>query len=176
MPQISTIRSKVSGARISLIAAMADNGVIGIANKLPWKLPADMKWFREQTMGKPIVMGRKTFESFGAKPLPGRTNIIVTSDANYRAEGCVVAHSIDAALHAAGEVPEVMIIGGASFYAQTLSRAERIYLTVVHHAFDGDAWFPEIDWDAWHEVTRVDRKADTINLYDCTFLMLERKT
>lgn len=160
--------------RISLIAAMADNRVIGIANKLPWKLPADMKWFREHTLGKPIVMGRKTFESFGAKPLPGRTNIVVTSDLNYCAEGCVITHSVDAALQVAGDVPEVMIIGGASFYKQTLRRAERIYLTVVHHAFDGDAWFPELDARAWREAARVDCPADAQNPFDCTFLVLDR--
>lgn len=161
--------------RISLIAAMADNRVIGIANKLPWKLPADMKWFRQHTLGKPIMMGRKTFESFGAKPLPGRTNIVVTGDVDYRAEGCIVAHSIEDALRFAGDVPEVMIIGGASFYAQTLPYAQCIYLTVVHHAFDGDAWFPEIDWSAWHEATHIDCKADASNPYDYTFLVLERE-
>jgi len=162
--------------RISLIAAMADNRVIGIANKLPWKLPADMKWFRQHTLGKPIVMGRKTFESIGAKPLPGRINIVVTSDLNYRTEGCVVAHSIENALQLASNVPEVMIIGGASFYTQTLPYAQRIYLTVVHHAFDGDAWFPDIDWKAWRETTRVDCASDASNAYDCTFLILDRTT
>lgn len=160
--------------RISLIAAMADNRVIGIANRLPWKLPADMKWFREHTLGKPIVMGRKTFESFGAKPLPGRTNIVVTSDRGYRADDCIVSHTIADALHVACDVPEVMVIGGASFYTQVLPQTQRMYLTLVHHTFDGDAWFPDFDAHAWHEVTRIDRKADENNLYDCTFLILER--
>ena len=182
--------------RISLIAAMAGNRVIGIANKLPWKLPADMQWFRKQTLGKPIIMGRKTFESFGAKPLPGRTNIIVTSDVNYRAEGCVVAHSIDAALHAAGEVPEIMIIGGASFYEQMLPRADRIYLTLVHSTFVGDSRFPEfygtefrLEWrrtgkqkgwylplgpTQWKEVQRIDHKKDKKNPYAYSFLILDR--
>ena len=160
--------------RISLITAMADNRVIGIANKLPWKLPADMKWFREQTMGKAIVMGRKTFESFGAKPLPGRTNIIVTSNVNYRTEGCIVGHSIEAALQFAGDVPEVMIIGGASFYAQMLPQADRVYLTQVHHTFDGDVWFPELDGTQWHETQRIDRAADEKNPYACSFLILDR--
>jgi dihydrofolate reductase len=160
--------------RISLIAAMADNRVIGIANKLPWKLPADMQWFRQQTLGKPIVMGRKTFESFGAKPLPGRTNVIVTSDENYRAESCVVAHSIEDALRFIGDVPEVMIIGGASFYAQLLPRADRLYLTLVHHSFDGDSWFPEFDWRPWRETQRIERAADEKNPYACTFLVLDR--
>ena len=160
--------------RISLIAAMADNRVIGIANKLPWKLPADMQWFRAQTMGKPIVMGRNTFESFGAKPLPGRTNIIVTSDVNYRATGSSVTHSIEDALQFAGDVPEVMIIGGASFYAQMLPRADRVYLTRVHHSFDGDSWFPELDGAQWRETQRIDRAADEKNPYACSFLILDR--
>lgn len=162
------------GPCISLIAAMAENRVIGIDNKLPWKLPADMKWFRDITLGKPIVMGRKTFESFGAKPLPQRTNIVVTADKNYRADGAVVAHSIDEALRAAGAAPEVMIIGGASFYAQLLPRANRIYLTVVHHDFNGDAWFPEFDRSAWRESRRIELSADEKNAYNCSFLVLER--
>jgi dihydrofolate reductase len=160
--------------RVSLIAAMADNRVIGIENRLPWKLPADMKWFRENTLGKPIVMGRKTFESFGAKPLPQRPNIVITSDRNYRADGAVVVHSIDAALQAAGDAPEVMIIGGASFYQQMLPRADRIYLTIVHHPFEGDAWFPELDRNAWRETQRADHAADEKNPYDYTFLVLDR--
>ncbi|MDH5660375.1 MAG: dihydrofolate reductase, partial [Gammaproteobacteria bacterium] len=109
--------------KISMIAAMTEERVIGIKNTLPWKLPNDMKWFRENTMGKPIIMGRKTFESFGAKALPGRTNIIITRDKNYQAEGGIVVHSIDEALTAAGDVEEVMIIGGASFYEQMLPKA-----------------------------------------------------
>lgn len=159
---------------ISLIAAMAENRVIGIENRLPWKLPADMKWFRENTLGKPIVMGRKTFESFGAKPLPQRTNIVITNDKSYRADGAVVVHSIDEALSAAGAAPEVMIIGGASFYTQMLPRADRLYLTIVHHAFDGDAWFPAFDASQWREARRVELKADEKNLIDCTFLIIER--
>lgn len=160
--------------RISLIAAMADNRVIGSANKLPWKLPADMQWFRQQTLGKPIVMGRKTFESFGAKPLPGRTNIVVTGDINFHAEGCVIAHSIEESLQRAGDVPEIMIIGGASFYAQLLPRAHRLYLTLVHHRFDGDSWFPEFDRTRWRETQRIDRAADEKNPYACSFLILDR--
>ena len=102
--------------KISMIAAMTEERVIGVKNSLPWKLPNDMKWFRKNTMGKPIVMGRKTFESFGAKALPGRTNIIITRDESYQASDSIVVHSIDEALKAAGDVDEVMIIGGASFY------------------------------------------------------------
>ena len=158
-----------------MIAAMTEQRVIGIKNSLPWKLPNDMKWFRENTMGKPIIMGRKTFESFGAKPLPGRTNIIITRDEGYQAEGSIVVHSIDEALKAAGDVEEVMIIGGASFYEQMLPKANRMYLTFVHADIDGDAWFPEYDESEWQEAERVEVKADEKNSYDHTFVIFERK-
>lgn len=159
---------------ISLIAAMNDERVIGFNNALPWKLPADMKWFREKTMGKPIIMGRKTFESFGGKPLSGRTNIIISGNENYSVEGAVTVHSIDEAICAAGDVDEVMIIGGASFYEQMLPRTDRFYLTLVHGKFDGDTWFPEFDINLWREVEHTDREADDKNAYPCSFIVLER--
>lgn len=159
---------------ISLIWAMAENRVIGIENCLPWKLPADMQWFRKQTMGKPILMGRKTFESFGAKPLPGRTNIIITHDQSYKAEGAVVVHSIDEALQAAGDAEEVMIIGGASFYEQMLPRADRLYVTQVHGEFEGDAYFPAVDFSSWREVERVESEPEEKNEYACSFVVYER--
>jgi dihydrofolate reductase len=165
----------VSKPMISLIAAMADDRAIGIDNSLPWKLPADMRWFRRHTLGKPIVMGRKTFESFGGRPLPERTNIVITRDENYQAEGAVVVHSIDEAIAVAGEVDEVMIIGGESFYQQMLPLAERFYLTRVHGRFEADAWFPEFDMAEWHEVVREEHTADEKNEYDCSFIVLERK-
>ena len=159
---------------ISIIAAMTDDRVIGINNSLPWKLPGDMKWFRQHTLGKPILMGRKTFESFGARPLPERTNIIVTRDHAYQAEGAVVVHSIDEALQAAGTVEEIMIIGGASFYEQMLPQAQRMYLTRVHTDVEGDAWFPEFDESQWHEVSRIDCEADERNAYAHSFIILQR--
>lgn len=160
---------------ISLIWAMADNRVIGIENRLPWKLPADMQWFRKQTMGKPIVMGRKTFESFGAKALPGRTNIIITHDKVYQAEGAVVVHSVDEALQEAEQknAEEVMIIGGASFYEQMLPKADRLYVTRVHGSFEGDVFFPEIDFSEWRETERVESEPDEKNEYGCSFLVYE---
>jgi dihydrofolate reductase len=161
--------------KISMIAAMTDNGVIGIENRLPWKLPNDMKWFRQHTLGKPIIMGRKTFESFGSKPLPDRTNIIITRDENYQAKDSVVVHSIEEALQTAGEVEEVMIIGGASFYEQMLPRADRLYLTFVHANIEGDAWFPQIDFSQWHEVERIDCEADEKNALAHSFVILDRK-
>lgn len=161
--------------KISMIAAMTEQRVIGIKNTLPWKLPNDMKWFRQNTMGKPIVMGRKTFESFGAKPLPGRTNIIITRDENYQAADCIVVHSIDDAIKAAGDVEEIMIIGGASFYEQMLPKTDRLYLTFVKAELDGDAWFPEINNNDWNKVEKIDHKKDEKNRYAHSFVILDRK-
>lgn len=158
-----------------MIAAMTEQRVIGIKNTLPWKLPNDMKWFRQNTMGKPIVMGRKTFESFGAKALPGRTNIIITRDENYQAADSIVVHSIDEALEAAGNVDEVMIIGGASFYEQMLPKADRLYLTFVHAELEGDAWFPEINNNDWNKVEKITHKKDEKNRYAHSFVVLDRK-
>ncbi len=160
---------------ISLIWAMDENRLIGMENRLPWRLPADMKWFRRHTLGKPIIMGRKTFDSFGGRPLPERTNIVVTRDKGYQAEGAVVVYSIDEAIQAAGDVDEVMIIGGASFYEQMLPRAERIYLTLVHGKFEGDAWFPQFDMGEWREVLREEHPVDEKNNVACSFLCYERK-
>jgi len=159
---------------ISLIFAIGKDRVIGINNSLPWKLPADMKWFRQQTMGKPIVMGRKTFESFGAKPLPGRTNIIITRDKHYAATECIVVHSIDEAIEATNNAEELMIIGGASFYQQMLPQANRIYATYIHHEFKGDSWFPQYNEAQWKEIKRIDCAADEKNRYDYSFVIFER--
>jgi len=162
-----------------MIAAMAEDRLIGVKNRLPWKLPADMQWFRKHTLGKPIIMGRKTFESFGGRTLPDRTNIIITHDTNYHVEAdAVVVHSIEQALEAAENsapvVDEVMIIGGASFYEQMLERADRFYVTQVHGRFDGDAWFPEYEHYDWVEKSREERESDEKNAYACSFLILEK--
>lgn len=159
---------------ISLITAMGNNRVIGINNTLPWRLPADLKHFRKITMGKPILMGRKTYESIG-KPLPGRTNIIITHDRDYQAPGCVVTHTIDEALAAATNSEEIMVIGGASFYEQLLPRAQRLYLTLIHEDFAGDAWFPAFDHAEWSEVEHADCEPDETNPYHYSFVVLERK-
>ena len=158
-----------------MIAAMTEDRVIGIENTLPWKLPNDMKWFRQNTLGKPIVMGRKTFESFGAKPLPGRTNIIVTRDQSYQAEDSIVVYSIDEALKAAGDADEVMIIGGASFYEQMLPKSDRLYLTFVKADLEGDAWFPEFDLNDWNEVESIHHEKDEKNAYPHRFAIFDRK-
>jgi len=163
---------------ISLIWAMADNRVIGIENRLPWRLPADMKWFRQNTMGKPIIMGRLTFESFGAKPLPGRRNIVISRDPNYgdsfTEEEIEVYTSIESALEALKEIEEVMIIGGMSLYKQALPLANRLYMTLVHAELEGDAWFPEFDSKGWNQVSRTDHDSDANNPYPYSFVILNK--
>lgn len=160
---------------ISMIAAMTKQRVIGINNTLPWKLPNDMKWFRQHTLGKPIIMGRKTFESFGAKPLPERKNIIISRDENYQAPDSIVVHSIDEALKVAGDVREVMIIGGASFYEQMLPLAERLYLTLVDTDIEGDAWFPEFEVENWLEIEKQKHAKNDKNPFAHEFVILEKK-
>jgi dihydrofolate reductase len=159
--------------KLSLIVAMADNNAIGLNHTLPWHLPADLKHFKQITTGKPVLMGRKTFDAIG-RPLPERTNIVVTRDTTYEAPGCVATHSIEEALIVAGDAEEVMVIGGAEFYRQLLPRADRIYLTRVHGVVDGDVFFPEIDDTEWQEVERIDHTADEKNAYDYSFIRLER--
>lgn len=162
---------------IALIVAVAENGVIGRDGKLPWRIPEDMKWFRERTAGRPLVMGRKTWESFPKRPLPGRTNIVITRDAAYRAEGAVVVTSLAAALDvAAGEAPEeIMVIGGAEIYTAALPFARRIYLTSVHGEIEGDTVFPSIDRDAWAEtIVGVYPSSDTRPI-GYSFVILDKK-
>ncbi len=159
----------------SLIVAMDQNGLIGRDNDLPWRLSADLKYFKQITMGKPIIMGRKTHESIG-RPLPGRQNIVITRDESFFAEGCTIVSSIPGALQAAGEVEEVMFMGGASLYEQVLPQVNRLYLTQVHATLAGDTWFPEWDPKEWTEVSRVDYLADEKNAFDYSFIVLERDT
>ena len=159
--------------KISIVVAMDTNGVIGKDNELPWRLPADLQHFKKTTMGKPILMGRKTWESIG-RPLPGRTNIVITRDSGYQAEGCVVVNSIDAAMLAASEQDEVMVIGGAEFYRQVLPRTDTIYLTRIHETFEGDTVFPELNAADWREVERSDQSADEKNPHDYSIIRLER--
>ena len=161
--------------KISIVVAMDSNGVIGKDNELPWHLPADLQHFKKTTMGKPILMGRKTWESIG-RPLPGRTNIVITRDSDYQADGCIVVSSIDAAMAAAGEQDEVMVIGGAEFYRQVLPRADTLYLTRIHASFDGDTVFPGLHAADWREVERSDQSADEKNPHDYSFIRLERVT
>jgi dihydrofolate reductase len=158
---------------ISLIVAMGTSRVIGRENRLPWRMPADMKRFRVISMGKAVIMGRKTYQSIG-KPLAGRHNIVLTRDRTFEAAGCTVAHSIEEALAAAGE-GEIMVIGGAKVYEQMLPMADRIYLTMIDAQFDGDSYFPLIDMANWREVSRELHAADEGNPYNFAFIVLERR-
>ena len=160
---------------IEIVVAMAENRVIGRAGGLPWRLPADMVRFRALTMGKPIVMGRRTHESIG-RALDGRLNIVVTRRSGYRAPGCTVTPSLEGAFEAAASAGTgtvgIAVIGGASIYEAALSRAARIHLTLVHASIDGDVRFPRIEPDQWREVSRVERPADARNPYDLSFIEL----
>ena len=158
---------------ISFVVAMSRNRVIGRDNRLPWHLPADLQHFNRVTMGKPVLMGRKTHESIG-RPLPGRTNIVVSRDPEYRAEGCVVVNSIEEALRAAGDVEELMVIGGAEFFQQLLARADRIHLTLIEEDFEGDVLFPELEPDEWRELSREEHGPDERNPHAYSFRVLER--
>ncbi|MGE0114283.1 MAG: type 3 dihydrofolate reductase [Steroidobacteraceae bacterium] len=159
--------------KLALIVAVADNGVIGQQNGLPWRLPGDLKRFKALTMGKPIIMGRKTFDSIG-RPLPGRTNIVISRQSQLSLPGCTVVSSLPAALAAAGEVDEAIIIGGAEIYRQSLPLAGRIYLTQVHAAVTGDATFPALDTAQWRSIVREDYPADERHAHAYSFVTLER--
>ena len=159
---------------ISIIAAMDRNRLIGNKNQLPWHLPADFAHFKSVTMGKPIVMGRKTFESIG-KPLPGRTNIVLTRDPDIRFDGVICVGSFKDAVSAVRDAEEIMIIGGSTIYQMLLPQIDRMYITYVDAEFEGDAWFPEFDEDQWTVKDSVIRPADEKNLYDCRFVTLDKK-
>ena len=154
---------------------MARNRVIGRDNKLPWHLPADLRHFKELTLGKPIIMGRKTWESLPGL-LPDRRHIVVTRRQDYVAEGAETAAHLDAAIALAGNVEEIMIVGGATLYAEALPVADRLYVTLVDAEIDGDAYFPDFDMDAWKVVEKSGMPADEKNRYDLRFLTLERAT
>ncbi len=166
--------------RLSLIVAMAQNRVIGRGNDLPWRLPADLKYFKSTTMGKPLIMGRNTHESIG-RALPGRANIVVTRNKTLKFEGCEVVHSLADAIErassacAASGSDETFIIGGAQLYQQAIEVADRLYLTQVQAQVDGDTWFPEFDWSQWVLLQQTDFLADDANTYDYSFLLLERR-
>ncbi|MCC6207020.1 MAG: type 3 dihydrofolate reductase [Gammaproteobacteria bacterium] len=160
---------------VSLVVAMGRNHVIGRDNALPWRLPADLKYFRAVTMGKPVVMGRKTHESIG-RPLPGRDNIVISHDPGFRADGCIVLPSLEAAYEHCRDRDEVMVIGGASIYRQALAHTQRIYLTEIGAEFAGDTVFPPLDTATWREVRREDHPVDANNHYPYSFIVLERKT
>lgn len=158
---------------IAIIVAVAENGVIGSDNRLPWRLPDDLKRFKALSLGKPVVMGRRTFESIG-RPLPGRTNIVVSRQPGLAIAGTVVASSLDAALAAAGDVPEVVIIGGAEIFRQALPRTDTIHLTRVHARVAGNVIFPELDPSRWRETAMEHHAPDERHQYAFTFVTLQR--
>ena len=164
--------------KISLIVAVSRNGVIGLNNQLPWHLPEDLKYFKSVTMGKPLIMGRKTYESIG-RPLPGRTNIVITRDSSWNADGVEVARTLQQAMTlgrlacARAEADEIMVIGGEQIYRLTLPGADRLYFTEVQADVEGDAYFPAIDPDQWHQISeQIPEQTDT---HPYRFLVLERK-
>lgn len=158
---------------ISLIAAMDKNRLIGNGNTLPWHLPADLAYFKSVTMAKPILMGRKTYDSIG-RPLPGRQNIVLTRG-EVEIEGVTVVHSIEEAVAAAGDVDEVMVIGGSSIYELVLSKVQRMYLSFVEGEFEGDAWFPEFEENEWEIIDEKTQASDEKNAHACRFVTYQRK-
>ena len=166
--------------KLSMIVATAQNRVIGRDNALPWYLPNVLKYFKQTTLGKPVIMGRKTYESIG-KPLPGRTNIVITRQTDYLPEGVKVVHSVAEARDLAESVclidgqEEAMIMGGAEIYTLALPDADRLYLTEVHADVDGDAYFPEYDKTEWQEISREDFSAEGPNPYNYSFVVYDKK-
>ena len=163
---------------VSIIVAIAENGVIGAKGGMPWRLSTDLKRFKRDTMGKPVIMGRKTFESIG-KPLPGRHNIVVTRDANWNAEGVSVAHSLEEALkvaesNAGDPDTEICIIGGGQLYGEAIGRADRLYVTHVMTEPEGDTYFPEIDQSEWKPVSREAFPAGEKDSADTLYVVYER--
>lgn len=160
-------------AGVSIIAALARNGAIGRGNHMPWRLPEDLKRFRRLTMGHAVIMGRKTFESIGS-PLAGRSNIVITRSRDWNPPGCIVAHSLEAALDAAGNSGEAFVIGGAQIYELALPRARRLYLTEIERDFEGDAFFPQLDRLRWREVSRERHARGGAEDFDYAFVEYER--
>ncbi|MFN2341004.1 MAG: dihydrofolate reductase [Halanaerobium sp.] len=160
---------------LSIIAAMDQNQLIGTQGEIPWELPADLKYFKQITMGSPVIMGRKTFESIGF-PLPGRKNIIITRKENYSAEGCEVVHSPAEILNSfLNEEKEAFIIGGAEIYRHFLAYCNKLYLTIIDHEFSGDTYFPEIDWKNWLQIQEKKGTSDSNNPYKYSFYVYQRK-
>ena len=161
--------------RLSMIAAMGNDRVIGKDNKMPWHLPIDLQWFKKTTLGCPIIMGRKTYDSIG-RPLPGRLNIILTRNKALVIDGCTVVTSLNEALKVANQedAEEVFITGGAHLYNKFLQDADRLYLTLIKEGFDGDTYFPDYTQYQWNEIDRIENPADDKNSYATTFLTLER--
>ena len=158
----------------SLVVAVAENGVIGRDNQLPWRLPEDLAYFKRVTMGHPVLMGRRTYESIG-RPLPGRRNIVVTNNREFSAPGCIVVHSLEEAWKAAGDADEVSIIGGTALFQATLPLADRIHLTEVQASVEGDTFFPHFDRREWRETEVMRHGADARHAYPFRIVVLDRR-
>ena len=158
---------------LSLIVAMTKNRVIGKDNQMRWDLRADLAWFRQNTTGKPVIMGRKTFESIG-RPLPKRTNIVLSRQP-FEYDGVIWKDSLESAVDFVRDSKEIMLIGGGQLFNEYLSKADRLYLTEIQTELDGDTFFPSINWDEWHIEFEQYRPADEQNPYDCRFLILLKK-
>ena len=167
------------GIRISIVVAVAENGVIGLEGDMPWHLSTDLKRFKDLTLGKPMIMGRKTFMAIG-QALPGRTSIVITRDKSWQAEGGVPVHSLQTAFELAEQiaqsdgVDELCIVGGGEIYRQSLDRIDRLYYTHIHADFEGDTTFPEVDWSKWREVERTDFEADERHAVSFSTVIYER--
>lgn len=158
---------------LSIIVALSENNAIGINNSLPWRLSADLKRVKTLTMGHHLIMGRKTFESFG-KPLPGRTNVIITRNKNYVAEGCIIVTSLNEALEKSEGDDETFIFGGGEIFRQALPLVNKIYMTRVHTHIEGDTFFPELNMKEWKEIFHQDFEADEKNNFPYSFIDMDR--
>ena len=159
---------------LSIIVAFDENRLIGKNNQLPWHLPADLKHFKQITMGHHMIMGRKTFESIG-KPLPGRTSVIITRQTDYVQEGCVVVNTLEQAMIACKDQKEIFVIGGAQIFECTLPLADKLYITKIHHTFEGDTWFPEIPEEHWKVESEIRNEPNEKNPWPYSFISYVRK-
>ena len=165
--------------KLALIWAMAQNRTIGLNNDMPWHLPNDLRYFKATTLGKPVIMGRKTFESIG-RPLPGRVNIVITRSEEWNHDGVLVVNSVDQAITAAEDlafdqnIDEVIVMGGAEIYRQTLNKAHKLYITEIHAEIEGDTYFPPFDLSLWRETARENHAACDKNPHDYSFVVFEK--
>ncbi len=166
--------SSILNPKISILVAMAKNRTIGVNNTLPWRCPEDLKHFKTLTMGHHMIMGRKTFDSIG-KPLPGRTTVVVSRNNELKVEGCIVVHSLQEAIAACTEDPEIFVVGGAELYQQAISLVDTLYITEIQQDVEGDAHFPEFDTNAWQETSREARSQETPQPLEYHFVTYRRK-
>jgi len=159
---------------ISLIWAMGTNGVIGKNNDIPWHLPRDFAFFKAETLGKRMLMGRKTWDSLGGKPLKNRTSVVMTRDTSFKPEGATVVHTVEEALNEGKQTDELMVIGGSEIYRLMLPHADKLIVTRIYEDFAGDTFFPDVDWSLWKEVSKNKGIRDDKNPYDYDFFVYER--